>query len=137
MSLDGAGLPDESIEVEVQRWITYVRREVTYLTPRQFRGGRRVIKVRRPDLAYFLADAAEQALSGEIEGLRIAAGEAEALAEIVRDAPCVDESHHAMEADLAKIRTSLAMFNSVQHYAYADRARLAIALLNDIRRIVQ
>jgi hypothetical protein len=88
-------------------------------------------------LALWLADLAEQALSGEIKNLRIAAGEAEALAEIVQDAPCVDESHHTMEADLADIRLGLNLFFNGEYRNADSRNRMAIALLNDIRRIVQ
>jgi hypothetical protein len=126
--------PGESLEERAARWITYVRRETT---TDGFRPGRRRVKVHHPDLALWLADLAEQALSGEIKNLRIAAGEAEALAEIVQDAPCVDESHHTMEADLADIRLGLNLFFNGEYRNADSRNRMAIALLNDIRRIVQ
>jgi hypothetical protein len=55
----------------------------------------------------------------------------------VQDAPCVDESHHTMEADLADICLGLNLFFNGEYRNADSRNRMAIALLNDIRRIVQ
>lgn len=60
MSLDSAGLPDDTLEARAAHWVAYVRRETTRAA--EFRPGRRQVKVHHADLALWLADLADKAL---------------------------------------------------------------------------